>query len=344
LGTVIGTLTVTHPALTHPSRLDGFTVPLDFVYEVPHPLGVVSVGGQRTYGGEVIFRGTGAKAPGATVQFTRTSGVTITPASVQVTADSRGFFVLALDATVDGTVTGDMLVRSADGTKRSTYHGVQFASFDSTAYRYSGLWAYGEQWAWAVELWTNARLAPEPNVDVEFRRTGGLAITPDRIAKRTGSDGRIELRALVTDTGTVVGDLVVTPATGPQRTISNVRLRTFEGDDLRFGGVYGFGPALRYVGEVLRTDGTPVQGAQVTWTQVSGIPASPSTFTAATDASGRFPLTLIPSADGEVVGTVRVVPPAPWAAGTSFVFTNLRLNSFEGSDLRRAVTYRIPAP
>ncbi|MHB1313407.1 MAG: Ig-like domain-containing protein, partial [Gemmatimonadaceae bacterium] len=143
---------------------------------------------------------------------------------------------------------------------------------------------------------------------------------------------------------TVVGDLVVFGVAGANRVIPNVRLRTFEGDDLRFAGVYGVGPALRYVGEVLREDGTPVQGAQVTWTQVSGIPASPATLTVTTDASGRFPLTLIPSMDGEVVGTVRVTPPAPWAAGTAFTFTNLRLNSFESGELRLAVTYRIPAP
>lgn len=443
LGAVTGTLTVTPPGVGRVSRLTGFPVQLDYHYDIPRSVATVEVGPLRTYGGEVIFRGTGEKVPGARIEFTRTGGVAITPAIVQSQADGRGFFTLPLDASVDGTVIGDVRVSSADGTKASTYRAVRFATYDSLYLRSSGLWAFGERWAWAVELWRNGilmpapdvsvefrrtggiaitpaliggrtgsdgrfelkaqvtdtgmvigdltvfpatgppqvipnlsfrtfegdelrfggvygfgsklrwawavelwthdRLVPAPDVGVEFRRTGGVAITPDRIGGRTDRDGRFELKAMVTDTGDVIGELAVFPAVGPTRIIPNLRLHTFEGDDLRFGGVYGFGPALRYVGEVLREDGTPVQGAQVTWTQVSGIPASPSTLTTPTDVSGQFPLTLIPSMDGEVVGTVRVVPPAPWAAGTAFIFT-LRLNSFETGDLRLAVTYRIPPP
>lgn len=343
-GDVTGILTVTSAALARVSRFEGFGIPLEYRYEIPRSRGTIAVGGTRTYGGEVIFRGTGEKSPGASVEFVRTGGVAITPASVRVTSDSRGFFLLPLDASLDGVVTGSVTVRSADGQRASIYQNVSFATYDSTSFRSSGLWAYGERLAWALELWTHDRLAPAPNVNVEFRRTGGLAISPDRIAAKTGNDGRFEVRASVLDTGTVVGDIVVSPATGPNRVIPNVRLRTFEGDNLRFAGVFGFGPALRYVGEVLRQDGTPVQGAQVTWTQVSGVAASPSVLTGTTDANGRFPLTLIPSIDGEVVGEVRVVPPAPWTAGTQYTFTNLRLNSFESGDLRLAVTYRIPNP
>lgn len=344
VGVTTGVLTVTSAALSRVSRFAGFGIPLDYRYDIPRSRGTIAVGGTRTYGGEVIFRGTGEKAAGASVEFVRTGGVIITPTSVRVTADSRGYFLLPLDASVDGTVTGTVTVRSADGQRASIYQDVSFATYDSTSFRSSGLWAYGERWAWALELWTHDRLAPAPNVDVEFRRTGGIAITPERIGARTGSDGRFEVRAAVLDTGTVVGEIVVFPATGPNRIIPNVRLRTFEGDNLGFAGVFGFGPALRYVGEVLRQDGTPVQGAQVTWTQISGVAASPSVLTGTTDANGRFPLTLIPSMDGEVVGEVRVVPPAPWAAGTQYTFTNLRLNSFESGDLRLAVTYRIPNP
>lgn len=344
LADVIGTLTVSHPSLPKVSRLEGFRVALGYRYELAGSRGNVTVGGQRTYGGEVIFRGTGAKAPNATVEFVRTGGVAMTPASASAQADERGFFVLAMDASADGEVIGDLTVRSGDGTKSSKYIGVKFATYDSTSYRSSGLWAFGERWAWAVELWTHAQLAPAPDVGVEFRRTGGIAITPDRIGGRTGSDGRFELKAAVNDAGEVIGELAVFPASGPPRIISNVRLRTFESGGLRFAGVFGFGPALRYVGEVLRNDGTPVVGAQVTWTQVSGIPASPTVLNMITDAGGRFPLTLIPSMDGEVVGTVRVRPPPPWAAAAEFTFTNLRLNSFETGDLRLAVTYRISPP
>ncbi len=540
LGTVVGTLTVTRPDVPRVARFPGFAVPLDYRYELPRSTGVVNVDGQRTYGGEVLNRGTGQKEAGGHVEFVRTSGVDISPRIARAVADGRGFFLLALDGSVDGTVVGDLTVRSADGARAATYRGVSFASYDSTNVRNSGLWAFGERWAWSVSFWrrdllepvgdmpvefertggppigpgriaartdrdgrffltaavndtgtvignftltppdgpvrvlrnvryrtfpsdsvrdggvlgfgpslryvlevkTNDRIAPATNVAMEFRRTGGVAITPERISGRSGPDGRFELRPVVTDSGTLIGDLIISPAVGaartipnirlstfdtgelrfggvfgygpslryaielwtfaqlgpasnvgvefrrtggvamsperissttgadgrfeiapsvadsgtvlgeiavfpsvgPPRIIPNVRLQTFETGDLRFGGVYGFGPALRYVGEVLRQDGAPVVGAQVTWTQSSGIPAAPSTVTVVTDQSGRFPLTLIPSLDGEVVGTVRVTPPLPWATGTQFTFNELRLNSFESGDLRLAVTYRIPSP
>lgn len=540
LGTVYGTLTVSRGDVARVSRFPGFAVPLEYQYALAAPRGVVNVDGQRSYGGEVLNRGTGRKEAGAQVEFTRTSGVTITPPITRTVADARGYFFLALDASEEGAVVGDLTVRSADGSRAATYRGVSFASYDSVSVRNSGLWAFGERWAWSVNFWrqdllqpvgdmpvvfertggpsivpdrivartdrdgrfsftasvndtgtvvgnftltppdgpvrvlrnvryrtfaadgvrdagvlgfgpslryvievkTNDRIAPAANVAMEFRRTGGVAITPERISGRSGADGRFELRPAVTDSGTLIGDLIVSPAIGAPRTISNIRLQTFDsGDlrlggvfgygpslhyaielwtfaqlrpapgvgvefrrtggvsmsperisattgadgrfeiapsvadsgtvigeigvfpavgpprvipnvrlqtfetgDLRFGGVFGFGPALRFVGEVLRQDGTPVVGAQVTWTQISGIPASPSTVTMATDQSGRFPLTLIPSLDGEVVGSIRVVPPAPWATGTQFTFQNLRLNSFESGDLRLAVTYRISPP
>ena len=540
LGSVVGTLTVTRGDIARVSHFVGFTVPLDYRYGLPKPRGVVNVDGQRAYGGEVINRSTGAKAPGALLEFTRTGGVPITPATARATADARGFFVLMLDATIEGDVIGDLTVRSATGSGPTTYRGVQFATYDSTSIRYSGLWAFGQRWAWSVKFWRHDLLAPTPDMPVEFRRTGGLSITPDRIAARTDRDGRFELIASVTDTGTVIGDFTLTPPEGPTRVIRNVRYRAFDDDgvhdggiigfgpslryvldvktndrlspaadvamefrrtggvaisperitgrssadgrfelrpavtdsgaligdltvfpavgsprtipnirlqtfesgelrlggvfgygpalrfalelwtydrlqpapnvavefrrtggvaifperisastgadgrfeispsvadsglllgeiavfpsvgpprvipnvrlqtvengDLRFGGIYAFGPALRYVGEVQRQDGTAVPGVQVMWTQTSGIPASPTTFTVVTDQNGRFPLTLVPSLDGEVVGTVRLVPPSPWAAGTQFTFHNLRLNTFESGDLRLAVTYRIPAP
>ena len=146
------------------------------------------------------------------------------------------------------------------------------------------------------------------------------------------------------DTGTVLGEVLVHSPDGTLRTIRNIRLRTYESDQLAFGGVYGFGPALRYVGEVLGPGDRPVVGAQVTWTQTGGPSASPSTFTATTASNGWFPLTLIPSIDGEVIGTLRVVPPAPWPPGTVYTLNNLRMNSWEDGDLRLAITYRIPAP
>ena len=307
-------------------------------------LGLFAYGDRWQYAVELFDRGLLADAPNVSVEFRQTGGVPITPSDFVGKTDANGRFEMrAVTVRDTGTVTGDFIV-SAPGKAPQTIRTLQLRTNSDDSLHFGGTLAIGERWAWAVELWRHDVLKPAPNVDVEFRQTSGLPITPSVMRLRTDASGRIELRSVVHDTGTVIGDLVVFPVGEAPRTISGLKLRTFAGDDLRSAGVFGFGPALRYVGEVLMQSGVPVVGASVVWTETSGIAASPATLSTTTDASGRFPLTLIPSQDGEVVGTVRVTPPAPYAAGTVFTFTNLRLNTFQSGDLVFAVTYRIPSP
>jgi len=306
-------------------------------------LGSFSYGESWNWTVELFNRGSQSLLPNTIAEFRQISGVAITPSVFQgrTGADSR--FELRANVRDTGTVVGDVFVTLPGQTSRKV-RTLELRTKPNDSLYFGGRIAVGEQWAWALELWRHDRLTTAPGVDVEFRQTGGLAISPSVIRTRTDAGGRIELRALVNDTGTVVGDLLVSPVGEAPRTLSNIKLRTFDGDDLRFGGILGFGPALRFVGEVLQENGTPVAGAQVEWTQTSGITVTPAILRVSTDAQGRFPLTLFPSLAGEVVGTVRVVPPAPWAANLVFTFTNLRLNTFENGNLVLAVTYRIPAP
>ena len=345
-GQLVGDLTVTHPALQRPIVLRGYAIGLDYRFGIPAPTGTIGLGNRLAYGGELIFRGTDAKATGVAVDFQRTGGIATKADRVSTITSSTGFFVVDMapaSEDAEGDVIGDLTFSPAT-TAPTTYKNVHLATYDSVFIRSMGLWAYGERWAWALELWRNDSLKPSPGVRVQFARTGGLAISPATISATSGSDGRIELRASVEDTGTVAGDLTVMPPIGPQRVIKGIRLRTNADEQLHFGGVVSYGPALRFVGEVLTTDGGPVVGAQVQWTQTSGIPATPAILDGVTDSNGRFPLTLFPSADGGAIGRVRVRPPPPWPAGAEYVFDNLRLDSFESTELKLAVTYRIPRP
>jgi len=346
IGNLVGVLTITHPSLDKPLVIQNYTIPLDYRFVVAAPSRVIRSGKLLAYGGNLIFRGTGAAAPGVRVEYQRTGGISTTTELSSSTTDANGFFLVALTpiGDDDGDVIGNLTFRPATGAP-TTYTGVHLAAYDSTFFRSLGLWAYGERWAWAIEIWRNDSLKPVAGLRAQFSRTGGLAISPDPInGLTTATNGRIELRAGVNDTGFVDGQITVFPATGPPRVIQGIHLRTNPDDNLHFGGVVSFGPSLRYVGEVLTTDGTPVVGARVTWTQTSGIPATPAALDGVTDVNGRFPLTLYPSADGGVIGRVTVRPPPPWAAGTQFVFDNLRLDSFESADLKLAVTYKIPKP
>jgi hypothetical protein len=341
---IVGTLLVSHPAMVQTAHLTNYYIGVDYRYHIPQPQAAVTVGGQIAYGGETLFRGTGEKVGNVGVTFRRTGGIPVTPEAVSTTSNATGFFRIDMTPLGDGDVIGDLTLTPPTGAA-AVYHNVHLATYDSLAIRSMGVWAFGERWAWTIELWRFDSLKPAPNVGVIYRRTGGLNIEPAVFENiHTDAGGRFELRATVRDTGTVLGEIVVFPSAGPPRVIPNVRLRTNADDQLHFAGVFGFGPALRYVGEVLTTDGAPVAGAQVTWTQTAGVPATPNPLNTTTGADGRFPLQLYPSLDGEVTGTVRVRPPAPWPAGTEFVFTNLKLNSFESADLKLAVTYRIPRP
>ena len=239
---------------------------------------------------------------------------------------------------------GDLYIPSSD-RRAVVYRNIHLAAYDSTSIRSMGLWAYGERWAWALEVWRNDSLKPSPGVRVQFDRTGGLAISPATIGATTGSDGRVELRASVQDTGIVEGQLTVTPQTGPQRVIKDIRLRTNADEQLHFGGVVSYGPALRFVGEVLTHRRRACRRrAGAVDADVGHSGHSRRCSIGVTDSNGRFPLTLFPSADGGADRS-RARPAAASVAGRrEFVFDNLRLDSFESSGLKLAVTYRIPRP
>jgi 5-hydroxyisourate hydrolase-like protein (transthyretin family) len=306
-------------------------------------LGRVEYGDRWQWSFELFDGALVKKGANVAVRFRQTAGVPITPSVFTGRTDANARFEMRATVQDTGIVTGDLTVMP-DGRAPHTFSNVRLRTNPDDSLHFAGVFSYGQQWAWSIELWTHDMLKPAPNVDVEFRQTQGVAITPSIIRTRTGGDGRFELRSAVTDSGIVQGDIVVMPVGQPQRVIPDVKLPTFTGNVLRFGGIYGYGPALRYVGEVLLADGTPVVGAQVEWTQISGITATPALLRVNTDAQGRFPLTLIPSTDGEVVGIVRVTPPPPWTVGRVFTFTNLRLSTFENGNLVLAVTHRIPPP
>ena len=345
LGSIVGSLTIEHSSLPAPVVVRNFRIALDYHYELPAPSALLDVGKQLTYSGVAVFRGTHLPQPGALVSFTRTGGIYLRTNTVSAVADETGRFVLPLETNEQGdVVSGDLLIRTPDNQSSTTFHDVRFEPYDGLTVRDAGRFVFGEGWAWTLEIWRHDRLVPVPGVRVVWKRTGGIALAPDSLDLRTDAGGRIDLAGSVRDTGTVVGQLLVVPSDGPTRLIPGIRLRTTNTDTSRFAGVYGFGPALRYAVEVLRTDGTPVSGATVEWAQTSGIVATPTAVRAVTDDKGRVALVFIPATDGEVVGTVRITPPAPWAPSTSFVFEGQRLATFESGELRLGLVYRLPPP
>lgn len=345
LGTVVGNLTVTSASLGAPNVITGWLIPLGYKYKVAAPVAAFSLGGLLTYGGQVHFRGTGANVSGVSVRWERTGGINTVPGTYITTTDSSGFFLLQLQPGGSGNAIGK-LTFIPPGGPITTYQNVTLATYDSTSYRYLGNFGYGEQWAWAIAVWRNDSLKPAAGVPVTFRRTGGIAITPDSIQDTTGADGYIRLRAGVTASGFVDGELVVRPDSGPARTITGLHLKTYAADTTDFAGVFGYGPSLHYAGQIMDADSVPVKNATVTWTRDYGLDATPHTLTSTTDNTGYFDLWLYPpdNTDGTVVGHLTVTPGSPYPAGSQYTINYVSLKTFLSADRRFSWVFIIPNP
>lgn len=342
-GVVIGDLTFTPPNASAPVTISN--VRLATYDSVETRLQQFAFGQQLLYAGEVIHKGTLLRQPGVAVEFRRTGGIATSPVVDTSITDANGRFRIAPATSDSGDVIGDLVLRPP-GDAPVTYTGVRLSTFASDTVRFAGVWGVGEHVLYSVEIWSNTtRTRAGAGIPVTFRRTGGIALLSDTITAVTGTDGRALLFPKTTQRGEVVGELVIqSPPPFAPTVVPNVRLATFATDDVRFAGIFGYGPSLLYVGEVLRADNDrPVAGAQVSFVRTGGAAASPSQTTAVTDGAGRFPLGLVPQANGEVIGTVTIVPPAPWAQ-TPIVFTNVRAATFDTGELRLLTVFRISAP
>lgn len=136
-GAVVGDLTVSHPSLSQPSVLHGYTIPLGYQYGIPTVQAVYQVGGLLTYGALLFIEGTTQPAPGVGVKWVRTGGMRATPATYSTVTSTTGFFLLPLKPAGYGEVTGT-LTFSPPGGLDTIYTGVRMSTYDSTAYRYLG--------------------------------------------------------------------------------------------------------------------------------------------------------------------------------------------------------------
>src|SRR4029079_3542726 len=104
VGELVGVLTITHPSLSRPFIVTNYSLPLDYHFGIPAPPRVIHTTKQLAYGGDVIFRGTGAKAPNAGVEFQRTGGIATVSDRVTTVTSDVGFFLLNLQPADDAAV------------------------------------------------------------------------------------------------------------------------------------------------------------------------------------------------------------------------------------------------
>jgi hypothetical protein len=296
------------------------------------------------FDGRVQSRYEGTPLEGVQVTVLPTSGASAGDTLTAV-SDAQGRFSVDAPAGTD-VVTADVILRPRSPFVADTLRGVELRAAQ-------GGDVLGLVWTvtrpYVATLFTfyrrgdNAPLAP--NGFVQFQRTGGPATSPDLFGANISAEGKAWITPVASDTGTVVGTLVVQPVTGAPLRREGVRLPVVLSPVAGSEQRVGFGPSLSYFGRVATADGRVVPGAVVQFRQTGGVPSTPATWSVTTDAGGNFAFQMHavdPLQAGEVVGDLTVTPPAPFAPT---VARGLRLPTFDTDEFRFVSTWIVtPAP
>jgi hypothetical protein len=193
--------------------------------------------------GILYWRAQDARAAGIQVEFRRTGGVPTTKESFTAQTDSLGRFPFLAVPLAEGTLEGELRVQlPAPYNTIELREGLRFSVVADAVYgENAGRWGIGPQLPYAgLLIWGDTK-QPAEGVALEFQRTGGVPISPDRVVWKSGSDGFANVR-LVPATplgyGEVVGDLTIRPP-APYRTlvVKELRLATVARDVASFNRI-----------------------------------------------------------------------------------------------------------
>jgi len=342
-GEMIADLVVASPSLPRVYRVAGVRFPATYLDRVPDVAAAWSLGTGLPYVGIVYRRGSNVREAGVEIEFRRIGGIEVDPDTFVVHTNADGAFSLSTTPLADGVLIGDLIVRPPLPAVAETIRAVQMQTLETEPLVLIGAWGYGFGLFYGSQLWLRGTGGPAVGLDVEFRRTGGIAISPEVIASRTDTAGRFPLGASANGAGEVIGDLTVRlPDPLPPTIIRGVRVATFASDEMRFLGYWGVGPSLRYLGIIRRADtDAPIADAVTEFRRTGGIAVTPALLTSRSIASGLFSLELNPLDTGEVVGSLTIRPPAPFRDTT---FAGVRLRTFDSDAQQLGGVWRIAPP
>lgn len=201
--------------------------------------------------GYVIEHLTGGPATGTRVEFRPESGVFVDPDTIWTEVDENGIFTIQMDATGPGEVTGTMVLHPA-----APYHHFVFnvgrVRIPTTDIRGEvqllGVWGVGPlrgppHISYVGELFYLDTDERAEGIEVEFRRTGGIAVEPDTFVVTSNEQGRFPLfmHPVSGSEGHVIGDLYIRPPAPYQpQVIEGVEMETTVGRGfIRLLGVWG---------------------------------------------------------------------------------------------------------
>jgi hypothetical protein len=289
-----------------------------------------SVAPRVSYTGRTVHYRENRIVPGVRLEFERTGGVELVDERLVAVSDAEGWFRLVGEAADSaGEVIGRLTVTPPPPQAAYTVEGVRLrtTAIDGDGGDL-GRVVVDPYVALIGEIRSLATRGILPDAHVEFRRTGGVSLSPAEFLWSTDKGGRFFLSGAPGTYGQVEGELIVQSPALPKVYRIPFRVDTEWRDGVPEAvRVVSLGTGLVYVGDIYqRGSFKGIPGVEVEFTRTGGVATDPARVVVRTDAAGRFPIVLTPAEDGEVVGTLDVRPPAPYRG---FTVTGVRLRTFE---------------
>ena len=197
--------------------------------------GQLPVGVTMGYVGELYYRDTQQRAAGVQVEFRQTGGPELRDTRFTATTDGFGRFPIMPRPYGPGEVTGTLQLRPP-APYAATSIEIRMSPSTSPRVELLGVWGLGTNLGHLGELVFADTRRPAAGVQVEFRRTEGIAIEPETLTVTTDAEGRFRLIPRPLGKGTVSGHLVIRPPAPYLGLTLPVELSTFESDALRVLG------------------------------------------------------------------------------------------------------------
>lgn len=269
---------------------------------------------------------------GTSVRFHQTGGPPLSGVAdgdYSLVSDANGIFVPFPERLVPanaGDVVGDLTIE-LPGELRTVHRDVHFTvAPEFRPARKLRLFGAGPNLDYHFAVASRGAGTLMKGVRVEFRRTGGIDVTPASWSALTDGNGRVAFPARSVTYGTVTGDLRIIPA-APWKTYdrTSIKLTAFDADTAILYGVYGVGPGLPYFVRI-RNNGALMKGVIVEFRATAGVSVGPNPAEFVTNDTGVVFMSTAPASEGEVVGDITVRPPAPLAG---FTVRNVRMQAMD---------------
>ena len=271
--------------------------------------------------GQIVEATEGTGVDLVRIDVIRVGGVALEQDSVSAVTSGGGHWRVEIPAVEAGEAVLDIRVQPEDLANPYTVRGLRAATVtrkgDAVVL---DRWVANPYVALVGEVRFHGTDEPLSDTPIDFHRTSGPALVGPAVdgnVVHVGTDrfGRTDLflyNAFVTDTGDVVGDLVVRlPDPYGPTTISGVRLSpTYLYRATPRVGRYGVGPTLEYAAVIFdRATGRPASNVVMNFRKVSGIALSTDTFTVTSGADGRVAFRTRPLATGSVIADITLRHP-----------------------------------